>query len=155
MMVECVDDRWCLGLCLANITLTTDSNDFARSLRFQQLIYLVRGPAVRRTRDNLAAWLVTAEGLRLSLDAMNIDVPYEPQNEILYRKAAQDWAQSQQCTLTCSLHGTILVFAAFHHACIHSAYVCIGCYGAHPVTADGPTNKLGVCATQLSVSLII
>lgn len=82
-----------LGLCLANITSTTDSNDFARSLRFQQLIYLVRGPAVRRTRDNLAAWLVTAERLRLSLDAMNIDVPYEPQNEMPYRNAARDRAQ--------------------------------------------------------------
>lgn len=65
---------------------------------------------------DLAAWLVAAEGLRLSLDAMSGDVPYEPQNDMPYRKAAQDRVQSHQFTLTCSLHGTVLAFAAFHQA---------------------------------------
>jgi hypothetical protein len=72
--------------------------------------------ALQDTLNNLTAWLMAAEQLRLVWDEIIIGVPYESQNEMLYRKAVQDQAQSQQCTLTCSLHGTVLAFAAFHQA---------------------------------------
>lgn len=72
--------------------------------------------AFQDAHNSLTAWLVAAEQLRLVWDEIIIGVPYEPQNEMPYRKAAQGRAQSQQFTLTCSLHGTVLAFAVFHQA---------------------------------------
>lgn len=38
-----------------------------------------------------------------------VTLPLESQNDSPNREAATDWPQSQQCTLVCSLHGTVRI----------------------------------------------
>lgn len=78
---------------------------------------------VEETLLYLAIPLTAAEEVRPACDTTKIITPSELQNILPNRQAATDWPQSQRCTLTCSLHETVLVLWACHQALVSTKHV--------------------------------